>query len=155
MAHALARVQNIAVAAVTGSWREEYRAACSRLGLEEDLGARRLKMCKNCVQETATNSRHQDQFTWQNNPHQTRSKGKSGWSRLQDQAPPQVCPTFPDPAAQRRDSLVHNCLFGLLTLHYLRGCMGLFLDPPVIWDYTELHQTSNTYPIYMKHFSFS
>ena len=92
VAHALARVQNIAVAAVTGSWREEYRAACSRLGLEEDLGARRLKMCKNCVQETATNSRHQDQFTWQNNPHQTRSKGKSGWSRPARPSPVTVSP---------------------------------------------------------------
>ena len=41
----LARVQKRAVAAITGSWREEYGAACSCLGLEEDLGAKRLRLC--------------------------------------------------------------------------------------------------------------
>ena len=72
----LARVQRRAGAAITGSWREDYGAACTRLGIEEDLGARRLKLCKTFAHRTATASRHQDLFTWQNNPHETRSGGK-------------------------------------------------------------------------------
>ena len=72
----LARVQKRAVAAITGSWREEYGAACTRLGLEEDLGARRLRLCHSFAQKTATTSRHQDLFRWLYNPHNTRSGGK-------------------------------------------------------------------------------
>ena len=77
----LARVQRRAVAAITGSWREDYAAACSRLGIEEDLGSRRLQMCRTFAHKTATNSRHQDLFTQLDNPHQTRSGGRSGGSR--------------------------------------------------------------------------
>ena len=72
----LARVQKRAVAAITGSWREEYGAACSRIGLEEDLGARRLRLCKSFAHKTATNSRHKDLFVRLENPRNTRGGGK-------------------------------------------------------------------------------
>ena len=64
---------------------------------------------------------------------------------LQDQAPPPVCSAFPDPTTQRRDSLVDNCLFGLLTVHYPRGFMGLLYRSLVIWDYSELHRILKIY----------
>ena len=63
----LQRVQVRAVAAITGG-REEYTAACRRLGLEPDLGKRRLKLCQVFAQKTATKSRHQDLFTRLENP---------------------------------------------------------------------------------------
>ena len=72
----LTRVQKRAVAAITGPWREDYASACSRLGIEADLGSRRRKLCKTFAHKTATNSRHQDLFTKLDNPHQTRGGGK-------------------------------------------------------------------------------
>ena len=41
----LTRVQRLAVAAITGSWMEDYGAACQRLGIEADLSLRRLSLC--------------------------------------------------------------------------------------------------------------
>ena len=73
----LTRVQRRAVAAITGSWREDYTAACLRLGIEADLHLRRLQLCKTFAYKTATKSRHQDLFTRLDNPHQTRSGGKT------------------------------------------------------------------------------
>jgi hypothetical protein len=72
----LTRVQKRAVAAITGSWREDYTAACTRLGIEADLCSRRRKLCKTFAQRTATNSRHQDIFTKLDNPPNTRGGGK-------------------------------------------------------------------------------
>ena len=72
----LTRVQKRAVAAITGSWREDYTAACTRLGIEADLGSRRRKLCRTFAQKTATNSRHQDLFTKLDNPPNTRGGGK-------------------------------------------------------------------------------
>ena len=65
----LTRVQRRAVAAITGDWREEYSAACLRLGIEADLSVRRLKMCQAFAHSTATKSRHKDIFS----PAQTNS----------------------------------------------------------------------------------
>ena len=73
----LTRVQRRAVAAITGSWREDYTTACLRLGIEADLHLRRLQLCKTFAYKTATKSRHQDLFTRLDNPHQTRSGGKT------------------------------------------------------------------------------
>ena len=72
----LLRVQKRAVAAITGSWREDYVTACSRLGIEADLGVRRHNLCKTFAQRTATNSRHQDLFVRLENPPNTRGGGK-------------------------------------------------------------------------------
>ena len=71
----LQRVQVRAVAAITGG-KEEYTSACLRLGLEPDLGKRRLKLCQKFAQKTASKSRHQDLFTKLENPHHTRGGGK-------------------------------------------------------------------------------
>ena len=73
----LTRVQRRAVAAITGSWQEDYKTACLRLGIEADLNARRLTLCKTFALKTATKSRHQDLFTRLDNPNQTRSGGKT------------------------------------------------------------------------------
>ena len=73
----LTRVQRRAVAAITGSWREDYGAACQRLGIEADLSLRRLSLCKTFALRTATNSRHQDIFTRLDNPPNTRGGGKT------------------------------------------------------------------------------
>ena len=43
--------------------RVDYGAACSRLGIEEGVGSRRLKLSKTFENKTATNFRHQDLFT--------------------------------------------------------------------------------------------
>ena len=73
----LTRVQRRAVAAITGSWQEDYKTACLRLGIEADLSARRRTLCKAFALKTATKSRHQDLFTRLDNPNQTRSGGKT------------------------------------------------------------------------------
>ena len=72
----LTRVQRRAVAAITGDWREDYSAACLRLGIEADLSVRRLKLCQAFAHSTATKSRHKDIFTKLDNPPQTRNGGK-------------------------------------------------------------------------------
>ena len=72
----LQTVARRAVAAITGPTREEYTTSCQRLGLEPDLAARRLQLCRRFAHRTATNSRHQDLFVRQDNPHTTRSGGK-------------------------------------------------------------------------------
>jgi hypothetical protein len=74
----LLRVQRKAVAAITGSGREEYTASCLRLGLEPDLGLRRLRLCRTFARRTAKNSRHKDLFTRLENPRQTRG-GRKEW----------------------------------------------------------------------------
>ena len=65
-----------AVAAITGPTREDYADSCQRLGLEPDLRARRLQLCRRFALRTATRSRHQDLFSKHANPHNTRSGGK-------------------------------------------------------------------------------
>ena len=74
----LARVHRRAVAAITGfhTRGEEFVESCRRLGLEEDLGQRRLRLAQKFAERTANNSRHQDMFERLNNPHNTRSGGK-------------------------------------------------------------------------------
>ena len=72
----LTRVQKRAVAAVTRSWREDYTAVCTRIGIEADLGSRRHKLWKTFAQKTATNACHQDIFIKLDNPPQTRGGGK-------------------------------------------------------------------------------
>ena len=72
----LQRVARRAVAAITGPTREDYSATCLRLGLEPDLGVRRLQLCRRFATRTATNSRHQDLFSKLENPHSTRGGGK-------------------------------------------------------------------------------
>ena len=99
------------------------------------------------AQKTATDSRHQDLFRWLYNLHQEWGEEVEG-AALEDQTPPPVGPAFPDTAAQWQDSLVHLCLFGLLTLHYPRGFMGLYFRSLVIWDYAKLHQILNIHLIY-------
>ena len=73
---ALQTVARRAVAAITGATREEYTATCHRLGLDPDLAARRLQLCRRFAIRTATKSRHQDLFHKQENPHITRGGGK-------------------------------------------------------------------------------
>jgi hypothetical protein len=74
----LQRVQRRAVAAITGSRRDDYTASCHRLGLEPDLGRRRLQLCRTFARRTAMKSRHQDLFTRLENPRQTRG-GRKEW----------------------------------------------------------------------------
>jgi hypothetical protein len=74
----LLRVQRRAVAAMTGSGREDYAASCRRLGLEADLGQRRLRLCRTFAKRTAKNSRHKDLFTRLENPRRTRG-GLKEW----------------------------------------------------------------------------
>ena len=75
-ARRIQRVQRRAVAAITGGSREEYTASCLRLGLEPDLGVRRLRLCRKFAKTTATKSRHQDLFTRVERLHNTRGGGK-------------------------------------------------------------------------------
>ena len=74
------RVERRAVAAITGGrglgTREQYTASCLRLGLEPDLGARRLRLCKKFALKTAIKSRHQDLFSRVERLHNTRGGGK-------------------------------------------------------------------------------
>ena len=74
------RVERRAVAAITGGrglgTREQYTASCLRLGLEPDLGARRLRLCKKFALKTAIKSRHQDLFSRVERLHNTRGAGK-------------------------------------------------------------------------------
>jgi len=73
---ALQTVARRAVAAITGPTREDYTTSCLRLGLEPDLAARRLQLCRRFAHRTATKSRHQDLFVRLENPHVTRGGGK-------------------------------------------------------------------------------
>ena len=74
----LARVHRRAVAAITGRHcrGEEFVAACSSLGLEDDLSQRRLRLARDFAKRTVEKSRHQDLFTRLENPPNTRSGGK-------------------------------------------------------------------------------
>ena len=74
----LARVNRRAVAAITGSNTkgDEFVANCQRLGLEDDLSARRLRLAQKFAKRTAENSRHQDLFQPLDNPPVTRRGGK-------------------------------------------------------------------------------
>ena len=74
----LARVHRRAVAAISGTYArgEEFEEICSRLGLEADLGQRRLRLAQRFARRTAEDSRHQDMFTRLDNPHNTRSRGR-------------------------------------------------------------------------------
>ena len=51
-------------------------ANCQRLGLENDLSARRLRLAKKFAKRTAENSRHMDLFERLDNPPETRRGGK-------------------------------------------------------------------------------
>ena len=57
----LARVNRRAVAAFTGynTTGKEFVANCWRLGLEDDIAARRLRLAQKFAKRTAENSRHQ------------------------------------------------------------------------------------------------
>ena len=79
--------------------------------------------------------------------HQGRGEDMEG-AALQDKAPPPICPALPNQTTKWREKLVHNCIFGLLTLYYPGGFMGLSRRSPVIWDYAEPHQILNIHPIY-------
>jgi hypothetical protein len=59
---ALARVQRVAMAAITGNWAPSHSQQLSDLGLEE-LAARRERLCLRFARRTATKSRHTDLFT--------------------------------------------------------------------------------------------
>ncbi len=59
---ALARVQRVAMAAITGTWAASHTQQLQDLGLEE-LAARRRRLCLRFARRTATNSRHTDLFT--------------------------------------------------------------------------------------------
>ena len=66
------------MAAISGTYvrGEELEEICSLLGLEADLGQRRLRLAQRFAKQTAENSRHQDMFTCLDNPHNTRSGGR-------------------------------------------------------------------------------
>ena len=90
----VSRVQKRSVTAITGSWREDYTAACTRLEIEADHNSRHRKLCKTFAQKTATNSFHQDIFTKLDNPPNTRGGGKvwrepscKTWRHLQSARP--------------------------------------------------------------------
>ena len=72
------RVHKRAVAAITGfhTRGEEFGETCRRLGLEEDLSLRRLRLAQKFASRTVEKSRHQDIFERLDNPHNTRSGGK-------------------------------------------------------------------------------
>ena len=74
----LARVHRRAVAAITGRHTrgEEFVENCQRLGLEDDLSQRRLRLAEKFAKRTAEKSRHQDMFERLENPPNTRSGGK-------------------------------------------------------------------------------
>jgi hypothetical protein len=74
----LARVHKRAVAAITGRHTrgEEFVENCQRLGLEDDLSHRRLRLAEKFAKRTAEKSRHQDIFERLDNPPNTRSGGK-------------------------------------------------------------------------------
>ena len=74
----LARVHRRAVAAITGRHTrgEEFVENCQRLGLEDDLSQRRLRLAEKFAKRTAEKSRHQDIFERLDNPPNTRSGGK-------------------------------------------------------------------------------
>ena len=74
----LARVHRRAVAAITGvrTRGEEFSQTCRRLGLEDDLSQRRLRLAQKFAKRTSEKSRHQDIFERLNNPHNTRRGGK-------------------------------------------------------------------------------
>jgi hypothetical protein len=59
---ALARVQRVAMAAITGVWAPSHSQQLSDLGLEE-LAARRERLCLRFARRPATMSRHKDMFT--------------------------------------------------------------------------------------------
>ena len=74
----LARVHRRAVAAITGqnTRGEDFTVTCRRLGLEDDLGQRRLRLAQVFAKRTAERSRHRDLFSRLDNPYNTRSGGK-------------------------------------------------------------------------------
>ena len=71
----LARVHRRAVAAITGQHTrgEEFTVTCRRLGLEDNLGQRRLGLAQVFAKRTAENSRHRDLFSRLDNPYNTQS----------------------------------------------------------------------------------
>ena len=75
----LARVHRRAVTAITGvhSRGEEFVETCQRLGLEDDLSQRRIRLARIFARRTAEKSRHRDLFTRLENPPNTRSGGKT------------------------------------------------------------------------------
>ena len=74
----LSRVHRQAVTAITSvhTRGEEFVETCQRLGLEDDLSQRRLRLAGVFARRTAEKSRHQDLFTRLDNPHNTRNGGK-------------------------------------------------------------------------------
>ena len=71
----LARVHRRAVAAITGqnTRGEDFTVTCRRLGLEDDLGQRRLRLAQVFAKRTAERSRHRDLFSRLDNPYNTQS----------------------------------------------------------------------------------
>ena len=139
---ALQTVARRAVAAITGATREEYTATCHRLGLDPDLAARRLQLCRRFAIRTATKSRHQDLFHKQENPHITRGGGKV-WReprcrtrRHLMSARPHLTRLLNGESSWYNDSV---CL-DLLGLVYPGSLMGPY-NPHVIWDWAVPHQT--------------
>jgi hypothetical protein len=59
---ALARVQRVAMAAISGAWAASHSQQLSDLGLEE-LAIRRERLCLQFARRTAATSRHRDLFT--------------------------------------------------------------------------------------------
>ena len=76
----LARVHRRAVAAITGvrTRGEEFSQTCRRLGLEDDLSQRRLRLAQKFAKRTFEKSRHQDIFKRLDNPHNTRRGARCG-----------------------------------------------------------------------------
>ena len=104
----LARVHKRAVAAITGfhTRGEEFGETCRRLGLEEDLSLRRLRLAQKFASRTVEKSRHQDIFerldSGQPPQHQEWRQGVEG-SSLPHQTALVVSPTLSDKTPEWRD----------------------------------------------------
>ena len=133
----------------TKEWRNIFmpsffniRVNAHRLGLEPDLAARGLQLCRRFALRTATKSRHQDLFHKQENPHITRGGGKV-WReprcrtrRRLMSARPHLTRLLNGESSWYNDSV---CL-DLLGLVYPGSLMGPY-NPHVIWDWAVPHQT--------------
>ena len=82
---ALARVQRVAMAAITSVWGASHSEQLSALSLQP-LAERRVELCRRFARRTAERSRHQDMFQPVDNPRPARGAAKrpvyiERWSR--------------------------------------------------------------------------
>ena len=72
---ALARVQRVAMAAITSVWGASHTEQLALLGLQP-LAERRVELCRRFARRTAENSRHRDMFQAVDNPRPERQAAK-------------------------------------------------------------------------------